>query len=361
MKSRGTALICGMPERKAYKKWLVVLIHALAWVLVFMLPELLKPERDTLPDQKVWDRNKLGFEVMAYIYRVLWIGFFYLHSHVLLPKLAFRKQWGRYVASIIAIIIFWLGFGHLYFRFVLEGFEGRPFNLRNALIFFSLPTLFLMVVSTTYRLILDRINTDQRERDKVNENLKTELSLLRSQVSPHFMFNVLNNMVALARKKSDLLEPSLIKLSQLMRYMLYETEDKVTLQREVEYLESYIDLQKQRFGNTVRIQTTFQDLDASHEIEPMLLIPFVENAFKHGVGMIEDPYIDIHLSLQNNTLHFKVENRFLENNQEVKDSASGIGLNNVRRRLNLLYPGKHTLNIQPANGIFRIYLQIDLA
>jgi LytS/YehU family sensor histidine kinase len=175
------------------------------------------------------------------------------------------------------------------------------------------------------------------------------------------MFNVLNNMVALARKKSDLLEPSLIKLSQLMRYMLYETEDRVSLQREVEYLENYIDLQKQRFGNAVRITTVVKDLDIPHEIEPMLLIPFVENAFKHGVGMIEDPYIDIQMYLADGKLHFKVENRFVENSVEVKDSASGIGLNNVRRRLNLLYPQKHTLDIDSANGIFTIYLQIDLA
>lgn len=350
-----------MPERKAYKKWLVVLIHALAWVLVFMLPELLKPDRDPVQDQEVWDQNKRGFEIMGYIYRVLWVGFFYLHSHVLLPRLAFRKKWGQYVASIIAIIIFWLGFGHFYFQFILEGFQGRPFNLKNALVFSSIPTFFLMVVSTTYRLILDRINTDKSEREKINENLKTELSLLRSQVSPHFMFNVLNNMVALARKKSDLLEPSLIKLSQLMRYMLYETEERVTLQREVEYLENYIDLQKQRFGNTVRINTSFRDTDTVHEIEPMLLIPFVENAFKHGVGMIEDPYIDIELYLADGKLHFKVQNRFHADSAEVKDSASGIGLNNVRRRLNLLYPHKHTLDIHAANGIFNVYLQIDLA
>jgi sensor histidine kinase YesM len=350
-----------MPERKDYKKWLVVLIHTLAWVLVFMLPELLKPDRDPVQDQEVWDRNKRGFEIMGYIYRILWVGFFYLHSHVLLPRLAFRKQWGRYLASILAIILFWSSFGQLYFQFVLEGFQDKPFKLKNALVFSTIPTIFLMVVSTTYRLILDRIHTDQREKDRMNENLKTELSLLRSQVSPHFMFNVLNNMVALARKKSDLLEPSLIKLSQLMRYMLYETEDRVSLQREVEYLENYIDLQKQRFGNAVRITTVVKDLDIPHEIEPMLLIPFVENAFKHGVGMIEDPYIDIQMYLADGKLHFKVENRFVENSAEVKDSASGIGLNNVRRRLNLLYPQKHTLNIDSANGIFNVYLQIDLA
>ena len=175
------------------------------------------------------------------------------------------------------------------------------------------------------------------------------------------MFNVLNNMVALARKKSDLLEPSLIKLSQLMRYMLYETEDRVAIQKEVEYLESYIDLQKQRFGNTVKIETRFNTGGSVQEIEPMLLIPFVENAFKHGVGMVENPQIIIDLKVDGNRLHFNVSNHYVENSGEVKDSASGIGLVNVNRRLKLLYPGKHTLQINPANGNFVVDLQIQLA
>lgn len=350
-----------MPEKKAYRKWLVVFAHAITWALVFALPELLKPDRSPVPDEQTVEKNKTGFEVLGYIFRVVWVAFFYVHSHVLLPKLAFQRKWWRYLASVVGFILMWVAFSWFYFTYVLYGFNGQPFNIRNALIYAIVPTLVFMVVSTTYRLILDRVNRDRLEREKVNENLKTELSLLRSQVSPHFMFNVLNNMVALARKKSDLLEPSLIKLSQLMRYMLYETEDRVSLQREVEYLESYIDLQKQRFGNAVRITTVVKDLDIPHEIEPMLLIPFVENAFKHGVGMIEDPYIDIQMYLADGKLHFKVENRFLENSAEVKDSASGIGLNNVRRRLNLLYPHKHTLDIHSANGIFNVYLQIDLA
>ena len=105
------------------------------------------------------------------------------------------------------------------------------------------------------------------------------------------MFNVLNNMVALARKQSDQLEPSLIKLSSLMRYMLYETdEEKVSLEKETKYLQSYIDLQQQRFGKKVIINVTMYQADKMYDIEPMLLIPFVENAFKHGTGLIKCPY-----------------------------------------------------------------------
>src|SRR4029078_9561482 len=141
----------------------------------------------------------------------------------------------------------------------------------------------------------DRIYNERISREKETENLKTELSFLRSQVSPHFMFNIMNNMVALARKRSELLEPSLIKLSALLRYMLYETEEKVPLQKEVEYLQSYIDLQKQRFGKGVAIHTCLQQVDDTYQIEPMLLIPFVENAFKHGTGLIDKAEIDVEL------------------------------------------------------------------
>ena len=349
-----------MSERKAYKKWLVVLVHALAWVLVFTLPEMLKPDRNPMPDKAVMERNKTGFEVMGYIFRVLWIGFFYLHTFILLPRFAFKRKWWSYIASIVGIIIFWMVFSWVYFNFALEGFRDQPFNLKNSLFYSIIPTVFLMVFSTTYRLIMDRINADRNEREKVNENLKTELSLLRSQVSPHFMFNVLNNMVALARKKSDLLEPSLIKLSQLMRYMLYETHQRASIQKEVEYLQSYIDLQKQRFGESVNINTSFDIGDGHQEIEPMLLIPFVENAFKHGVVMVENPRIDISMRMDKDLLLFRCSNNFVEGGEEVKDSSSGIGLVNVTRRLELLYPNKHKLEIKPTMGNFEVTLQINL-
>lgn len=175
------------------------------------------------------------------------------------------------------------------------------------------------------------------------------------------MFNILNNMVALARKKSDLLEPSLIKLSQLLRYMLYETHQKVSLEREVEYLQSYIDLQQQRFGKTVEVKASFDIDQGSRSIEPMLLIPFVENAFKHGAVMIEEPVIDIHLETKGNRLLFTVRNKFRPEGEEIKDEASGIGLVNVERRLKLLYPGKHSLQVRKEDPWFDVQLQIDLS
>jgi LytS/YehU family sensor histidine kinase len=210
-------------------------------------------------------------------------------------------------------------------------------------------------------MIRDRTIADRIAREKETENLKTELSLLRSQASPHFMFNVLNNMVALARKKSDLLEPSLLKFSSLMRYMLYETdEDKVPLEKEIEYLQSYIDLQQLRFGKNVVIDVDMQSADGNYEIEPMLLIPFVENAFKHGTGMIEEAHIGISLKTEKGLLLFMVKNKYNPASIEIKDKTSGIGLNNVRRRLNLLYGNKQQLQITEKDNWFTVSLKLNL-
>jgi LytS/YehU family sensor histidine kinase len=218
-----------------------------------------------------------------------------------------------------------------------------------------------MAGSTAYRMIKDRTRADRVAREKENENLKTELSLLRSQASPHFMFNVLNNMVALARKKSDLLEPSLLKFSSIMRYMLYDDdEEKVPLEKEIEYLQSYIDLQQQRFGKNVQVNVSLQNVDDNYEIEPMLLIPFVENAFKHGTGMIEEAQITIQLKAANDKLYFTVQNKYDPSSMEIKDKTSGIGLTNVKRRLNLLYGNKQQLLITQKDNWFAVSLKLNL-
>jgi len=217
-------------------------------------------------------------------------------------------------------------------------------------------------ISTSYRIIIDNSRTEEVRKEKENENLKTELSFLRSQVSPHFIFNTLNSMVSLARKKSDMLEPSLIELSRLMRYMLYENDDeKVQLSREVEYLKSYIALQMLRFGDDVTIVfNPPADLNAYY-IEPMLLAPFVENAFKHGVGMVIDPQINIVLKVDAETgwMEFQVMNTIAPP-MHSKDKDSGIGLTNVRRRLELLYKDAHQLDIMQNDKMFVVDLKIKL-
>ena len=221
--------------------------------------------------------------------------------------------------------------------------------------------LFVVTIGVTYRFFADNLKEKEIIKEAENERLKSELSFLRSQISPHFMFNVLNSVVSLSRRKPEMVEPVVIKLSELMRYMIYETTDsKVPLQKEALYLESYIELQKIRFGNDIQINYQVEQIDSACSIEPMLLIPFVENAFKHGVGMIENPSIDILLKYENNKIIFTVQNKVNPLSKlEKKDESSGIGLANVRRRLELLHPNNYSLNIQEKEDSYQVHLEIS--
>ena len=339
-------------------RWMTVLLHSAAWVLLFSLPVLLRPSynpNDAPPPQPV---NETLTFIIGRINDVVLIAFFYLNAFVLIPRFLYTRKYAIYFLTIIGGFAFVLTQGWLLRSGLLHNVF---FTFRKHLFFTTFIFLFILACSIAYRTIRDKIIAENLSKEKENEFLKTELSLLRSQVSPHFMFNVLNNMVALARKQSDQLEPSLIKLSSLMRYMLYEAdEEKVSLEKETEYLQSYIDLQQQRFGKKVVINTVMCPPDKLYFIEPMLLIPFVENAFKHGTGMIGNAQIYIELRAEKNNLHFKVQNRYNPLSEEVKDKASGIGLPNVQRRLNLLYADKHSLLIRRDEELFTIELQIHL-
>lgn len=337
------------------KKWVALSLHILFWTLFFISPYLLRPvmNNEIRPGRTSYS----GFYVLLFLNNSLRLLLFYANANLFIPKLIYKKKYGQYLLVIIGALGIMLLCDRLFFNLLIEGMTHKVWNF---FVFNILPFFFIIIASTAFRIIRDRIEETQRKKDKETENLKTELSLLRSQVSPHFMFNIMNNMVALARKKSDLLEPSLIKLSALLRYMLYETDEKVPLQKEIEYLQSYIDLQKQRFGNNVIIKACMQNAEHHYEIEPMLLIPFVENAFKHGTGLIENAEIDIELRTERNMLSFSVRNKFDEVSPEVKDKSSGIGLPNVQRRLDLLYGDKHSLLITKQDQWFIVSLQIVL-
>src|SRR6266498_3006714 len=323
------------------KKSLAVGLHLLFWALLFSFPYLLRPVMDNNASLRP-HKNINGFYYLNFVNNFVRVLLFYANAYLLIPRLIYKKKYGQYLLVLLVALGVMLVWDRFFFNLFIEGFVYKVWNF----FVFNLPFFFFIIItSAAFRMIRDRVKEDQRFKEKETENLKTELSFLRSQVSPHFMFNIMNNMVALARKRSDLLEPSLIKLSLLLRYMLYETDEKVSLQKEVEYLQSYLDLQRQRFGNNLKIKASMEKPDGNYEIEPMLLIPFVENAFKHGTGLIENPEIDIELKVEKNILSFSVRNTFDDTSVELKDKSSGIGLANVKRRLALLYQDKHSLLI----------------
>jgi sensor histidine kinase YesM len=211
---------------------------------------------------------------------------------------------------------------------------------------------------------MDKIIRDKHIKELENIHLKTELEFLSSQISPHFMFNVLNTLVYMSRKKPELIEPSLISLSQLMRYMLYDSDEgKITLAEEAEYLKNYINLQLLRFGDDIQVNLYLSGITDEYTIEPMLLIPFVENAFKHGIGMLPDPIIDVSITAEASKLYMEVMNgiapvRTWPSTSDKRDS--GIGLANVRRRLELIYPENHVLKIEETEHTYIAKLQINL-
>jgi two-component system LytT family sensor kinase len=337
-------------------KWKTVLTHIIVWAFVFSLPFILTSSHEGESHES--NSERFTYVPLNTITNFFWVGLFYFNAYVLTPKFIYRKKYGLYLILMLAIFSAIMLVHGVFFEWLIS---DRDFNFLNSSYHNLLPLLFTVTISTAYKSITDQSEADQLAKEKQQENLKTELSFLRSQISPHFLFNVLNNMVAMVRLKSDELEPTILKLSSLMQYMLYETdEEKVLLKSEVEYLKSYIDLQQQRFGSKLTLNVLLDIQEDWHTIEPMLLIPFVENAFKHGVGLIDNPAIDISLQTKNDQLHFTVKNKYNDATEETKDRTSGIGLVNVQRRLQLLYDSRHELKINKSNGWFTISLQINL-
>jgi two-component system, LytTR family, sensor kinase len=339
------------------KKHVSILLHILFWVVLFSLPSLFRPRQENNVQQhQQAEATRFFYQYLVNCFS--WVCLFYFNSYVLMPVLVNRKKYLRFAVSLISVFVVLLLLNWLSFNLIIS--KGR-FSFTLFVFFYFFPSIFILACSIAFTMFRDKLLSDRLAIAKETENLKTELAFLRSQVSPHFMFNVLNNMVFLARKKSDQLEPSLFKLSSLLRYMLYETdEEKVLLEREVEYLQSYIDLQLQRFGSKVKMNVIIEDFDKGCFIEPMLLIPFVENAFKHGTGFKHNSEINIELKARNKLLEFMVSNYYDNSITQVKDKTSGIGLQNVKRRLNLLYRNEHTLLIDQKDNYFTISLQLNL-
>lgn len=195
-----------------------------------------------------------------------------------------------------------------------------------------------------------------------HEKEKTELLHLKSQVNPHFFFNTLNNLYALVGKDSEKARYMILKLSDMMRYSIYEgKKDWVNLEQEIEYLRNYIELHKMRYHKKIDISFTVDIQEEGYQIMPLLFLILLENAFKHGAEKLkEDAYIRINMIANRKVLNFLIENNYDEESPEAEEKEEGIGLKNLKRRLELAYPKKHFLTISKAGGIYKTQLSIDL-
>jgi two-component system, LytTR family, sensor kinase len=350
-------------KKSIINKVLVVVLHACGWALLFSLPYrflskgniFLNKGAERIAMQSLnatipFDANMLKVE--ALLSNTLLFIFFYTNMFVLIPRTLTKKGWTVYASLVFLCLGLYLTLTY-YFRL-----HFVHFNSFRPPVLIGVPNFFMVFgLSLALRVMQDRVAYESILKERENEKLKSELSFLRSQVSPHFMFNVLNSLASLARKKSDHLESAIIQLSQLMRYSVYYTDKKVTLEQEADYITNYIELQKMRFGQQIalhfHVNIELKDL----KIEPMLLIPFVENAFKHGVG-VQNPVIKVALDTSGYEVKFFVKNKFSAQNEQVKDSSSGIGLQNVKRRLDLLYEDLYELKSYTKEEWFMVELKV---
>lgn len=210
------------------------------------------------------------------------------------------------------------------------------------------------------RLLRERLVTKDREKNLVKEKLETELKFLRSQTNPHFLFNTLNNIYALARKKSEDTPEVVMKLSKLLRFMLYESgKGLITIADEIKVLDDYLELEKIRYNERLTISFEKDIDDAGYKLAPLLLLPLVENAFKHGVSETRFvSFVHIKIKLDSGKLHFTIENT--KENGDTSAITDNIGLGSLRRQLELTYKD-YDLHVKNNKGLFKVELFINLA
>lgn len=355
--------------------FLYVMIHILTWTMIIMLPYVL------------FDRSDFTVTLKHFLFIGKGIVLFYLNYFILLPKLLLNKRIGLYLISVLFIVSLNSVINYLYppkpimdkrmgrelhfeerqkrdelFPLTGKSFrDGKPPHSKLRVISQLTLSLLIIGIGTSFKLAEVFFKNQKISEQIQREHLNTELIFLKAQINPHFLFNSLNSIYSLAHKKSDLAPESIIRLSKIMRYVIDDSKsEKVLVSREVEHLTDYIELQKLRLTDKTKVSFKQSIENTSLHIEPMLLVPFIENAFKHGIDSINDSLIDIDISLKKRKLKFTCTNTIARNKTETKEANSGIGFQNVKRRLQLLYPGKHKLEVMDGNKIFSVNLTIRL-
>jgi two-component system LytT family sensor kinase len=315
-----------------------VLFHICLWAVLFLCVFLWRPRNPEMSGGPVSNTLILGSGIC-------FILVFYLHAYWLIPVYLFRKKRIIYILSTLSAFLAVAAVPPLIIHSAPHSLPVGPHvpTIGRRI----LPALFFLMASASVGAFRENFRLEKNRKEKETEHLRTELSFLRSQVNPHFMLNVLNSMALLARRKSDLLEPVLMELAGLMNYMLYDVHnEKISLEDEIKYLQSYIDLQLLRFGDDVAVRFRAPEGIGHKYIEPMLLIPLVENAFKHGIGLVEHPEIVIDIRpAAEDRLSMTVSNKYNPLIRQQENRPPGIGLKNLTKRLELIYPGQFELQV----------------
>ena len=302
-----------------------------------------------------------------FITSLLLLLFFYLNFYVLIPKLYFSKKLTAYILAVLAIYFFVEAIPRLITH---DGFHGSappihpidgprmgPPNFRFRFLFESSRHFFLFLFLLFFSLMLKISDKwKQAQREKTN----AELSYLKAQINPHFLFNTLNSIYSLAIEKSEDTASAIVKLSGMMRYVLSDANSEfVSLEKEINYITDFVELQKLRLGNTVKLNYVVSGPTTGKKIAPLILIPFIENAFKFGVNPEENSEISIEIGINDLNINLSVKNNKVNLKAGVPEK-SGLGIKNTKTRLELLYPSRHYLTLEDNESDFRVSLSIKL-
>lgn len=287
----------------------------------------------------------------------------YVTNYILIPKLLYKRKYGWFVLAFATMIITSSVvkmniIGHVTNTAALLNFSG---NLKARIYDNVIPHFLLVLSGAAFKLMMDYRQMQQRMVEMAKEKAEAELSFLKSQINPHFLFNSINSVYFLIEKNNVAAREALHKFSGMLRYQLYEMNgDRIPVEKEIRYLEDYVDLQKLRKDENYAVEFNCTAAVTGFLIEPLLLVPFVENAFKHiSHHSNQLNFIQLDLSMNKGAFHFKIANS-KEAPGKPTATHSGIGLNNVKRRLELLYPGKHQLTIINETTIFKVDLIIQI-
>ena len=324
------------------KRYYIFLLHISFWLLFAILPlSTVFIGEEPIP---------AGYRLYILIVYSLHVINFYTGYYILVPSLYLKKR--KLYLKILGTVILIILFSIIRYVIIKYVYLNLPIEIEEKMLkFFSNPqevfftysvhsfvfTAYAFLMRSTYEWFI----TQKQKAELINQNQAGELALLRYQMNPHFLFNTLNNIDTLTHTNPEKASAGIIKLSDIMRYVLYETSTNlVELYKEVSYLKSFIELNSLRYGDGF-IDFSYSSAPKEKMIAPMLLIPLVENAIKHGDKKRGNPCIHIKLEGNANEIQFEVIN-FVSGDLKQKDIMGGIGLNNLKRRLSLLYPNRHS-------------------
>lgn len=343
-----------------------ILLHVAFWTVYIMQDTLLEffwmgPALKQVPETtQLWMAVQAVF--VALVPKLL-ISYFILYTvipHIMSDHYRRAAIVVEIVIAIVCTILLYRAAFAWYINPVIYPVLKRgPFFSMFSILLAILDLGFVCGITVTIKLLRIQLATKEREKNLVKEKMEAELKFLRHQTNPHFLFNTLNNIYALARKKSDDTAEVVMRLSKLLRFMLYESKnERIGMMEELKILDDYLELEKMRYDERLTITFEKEIDDYKNKIAPLLLLPFVENAFKHGASESRfESFIHIDVKLHQGHLNFSIDNTKESNDQE--DIVDNIGLGNVRRQLELMYK-EYDLQVQNNENLFSVRLYINL-